>query len=82
MGNFFKPRDYDNEGQLEDEVMSKDYETVEHPGICGAIVISSDPGGYRVKLRYDDNNYVDVSTGELKQLVPTTRLPVISTLMR
>ena len=52
------------------------------PGICAAIVITSDGNGYGVKLRYDDNNYVDITSGQMKQLVPTTRLPMVANILR
>ena len=51
------------------------------PGICAAIVVTSNANGYDVKLRYDDNNYVDITSGQLKQLIPSTRFPMVANIL-
>ncbi len=71
----FRSKKFDNEQQLEDYVTAKDYDTSAMPGVCAGIVVSGTMGNYWVKLRYDDNDYEDVSN---PKQIPSTRNEILS----
>jgi len=76
----FTAKYFANEGELNDYSTAMRYEKEEMPGICAAIEIEGGNGDYKIKLRYDDNNFLGIE--DSKQQIPTTRLPIVNNLDR
>ncbi|MDR3548560.1 MAG: hypothetical protein P4M11_09920, partial [Candidatus Pacebacteria bacterium] len=79
-GVAFAMKNFNSETDLEDYVTDKDYDSTSHPGVCVGIVISGTYPSYAIKLRYDDNNYLDTSDSDYKMQIPTPRLPAYNDL--
>ncbi len=75
----FSSKKFTTSDQLEDYVKTKGYDTSALPGICAAIEVSGSMGDYRVKLRYDDDDYDDI--GNPKQ-IPSTRFSIVGDAIR
>eukprot|EP01022_Parablepharisma_sp_SALTPOND_P014471 TRINITY_DN1967_c0_g1_i1.p1 TRINITY_DN1967_c0_g1~~TRINITY_DN1967_c0_g1_i1.p1 ORF type:complete len:1683 (-),score=190.16 TRINITY_DN1967_c0_g1_i1:3454-8502(-) len=79
-GQAFDLVTFNSEGELEDYVTDKDYESPSMPALCAGIIIEGSNGNYAVKLRYDDDNFISIE--DQRQQIPTTRLPIVNNLDR
>ena len=81
-----KRKDFESGGDLEDYVSGESYDAEANgdhsdPPLCGAIQVDQiKDGTWKIKIRYDDDDYDDDDTGY--QQVPSTKMDVIDMLER